>query len=122
VASDYLDRMIARGDVKADAIRTIYESTAFPPGVLGCAYNLKPALRQAIQQSLADFDWKGTGLEKTYGPQGSVRFAVVSYKDDWKPVRDISADGQKMLAKLGSPAEPVNGGYSTNSLGRNPRG
>jgi hypothetical protein len=44
-------------------------------------------------------------LEKTYGAQGSVKFAAVSYKDDWKPVREIRNDGQQMLAKLNNPAE-----------------
>jgi len=105
VASDILERMIASGDVKADAIRTIYESSAFPPGVVGCAYNLKPEIREGIQDTLANFDWKGSGLEKTYGAQGSVKFAAVSYKDDWKPVREIRNDGQQMLAKLNNPAE-----------------
>jgi phosphonate transport system substrate-binding protein len=109
VASDILERMIARGDVEADAIRTIYESDPYPPGVVGCAYNLKPELRDAIRETLANFEWEGTGLEKTYGPQGSVKFAIVSYKDDWKPVRDINADGRQMLAKLGAPAAQPGG-------------
>jgi phosphonate transport system substrate-binding protein len=105
VASDILERMIAAGQVQADAIRTIYESDPYPPGVVGCAYNLKPELRDGIREALANFDWKGSGLEKTYGPQGSVKFAVVSYKDDWKPVRDINSDGRQMLAKLGAPGK-----------------
>ena len=109
VASDILERMTASGDVDTDAITTIYESDAFPPGVVGCAYNLKPELRDAIRESLVDFDWKGTGLEKTYGPQGSVKFAAVSYKDDWKPVRDITTDGRQMLAKLGAPTTQPGG-------------
>lgn len=103
VASDLLDRRIAEGHVKAEDIRTIYESEPFPPGVVGCAYNLKPEIRDAIAETLANFDWKGTGLEKTYGAQGSVKFAPVSYKDDWKPVRDTSDAGREMLAKIGAP-------------------
>jgi phosphonate transport system substrate-binding protein len=109
VASDILERMIASGEVQAGAIRTIYESDAFPPGVVGCAFNLKPGIRDGIRETLANFDWKGSGLEKTYGSQGSVKFATVSYKDDWKPVRDIRNDGQQMLAKLEAPAAPPGG-------------
>jgi len=103
VASDILERRIADGHVAADAFRTIYESEPFPPGVVGCAYNLKPEIRDAIREALVNFDWKGSGLEKTYGPQGSVKFAAVSYKDDWKPVRDINSAGRELLAKIGAP-------------------
>lgn len=103
IASDILDRRIADGHVKAEDIRTIYESEPYPPGVVGCAYNLKPEIRDAIREELVNFDWKGTGLEKTYGGQGSVKFAVVSYKDDWKPVRDINEAGREMLVKIGAP-------------------
>ncbi len=103
IASDILDRRIADGQVKAEDIRTIYESEPFPPGVVGCVYNLKPEIRDAIRDALVGFDWTGTGLEKTYGGQGSVKFAVVSYKDDWKPVRAIHDAGREMLAKIGAP-------------------
>jgi phosphonate transport system substrate-binding protein len=110
VASDILDRRIASGEVEADAIRTVYESSAFPPGVVGCAYNLKPEIQDAIRETLANFDWKGSGLEKTYGTQGSVKFATVSYKDDWKPVRDINADGRQLLTQIGAPEPRTTGG------------
>jgi phosphonate transport system substrate-binding protein len=104
VASDILDRMVASGAVKADEIKVIYESKPYPPGVVGFAYNLTPELREGIRETLLGFDWKGTGLEKTYGSSGNVKFAPVNYKDDWAPVREISKAGSELFAKLDAPA------------------
>jgi len=89
VASDLLDRMVARGEIKADAIRSIYESEKFPPGAIGYAYNLMPELRTGICAVLLDFDWSGTGLEKEFGPAGATQFVPISYKDDWGNVRRV---------------------------------
>jgi phosphonate transport system substrate-binding protein len=100
VASDILDRMIASGEVSADAIREIYESKPYPPGVIGYAYNLTPELRDGIRETLMGFNWEGTGLEKTYGASGSVKFAPVDYKKDWAPVREINKAGSELFAKL----------------------
>lgn len=104
VASDMLERMIASGEVEADAVREIYESEPYPPGVVGYAYNLTPELREGIRETLLAFDWAGTGLEKAYGPAGSVKFAPVSYKEDWEDVREINKTGSEMAAKAASPA------------------
>ncbi len=101
VASDILDRMIADGDVTEDSLRTIYESEPFPPGVIGYAYNLKPEVRDGIRATLLEFAWPDTGVEKEFGPQGAVKFAAVSYKDDWESVREIHKMGAEMLAQLG---------------------
>jgi phosphonate transport system substrate-binding protein len=104
VASDILDRISASGEVNADDIKVIYESKPYPPGVVGYAYNLTPELREGIRETLLGFDWKGTGLEKTYGTSGNVKFAPVNYKDDWAPVREISKAGSELFAKLDAPA------------------
>jgi phosphonate transport system substrate-binding protein len=103
VASDILDRMIASGAVPADAVREIYESEPYPPGVIGYAYNLTPELREGIRETLLGFKWEGTGLEKTYGAS-AVKFAPVDYKKDWAPVREINESGGELFAKLESPA------------------
>jgi phosphonate transport system substrate-binding protein len=102
VASDFLDRMIASGEVDKDSIRTIYESDPFPSGVIGYAHNLTPELREGIRETLLGFEWAGTGLEKTYGGSGYMKFAPVDYKKDWAPVREINKAGSEMFAKLDS--------------------
>lgn len=103
VASDLMERQIAAGEIKADDVRTIFESDPYPPGVIGYAHNLAPPLRDGVRQALLDFDWKGTGLEKTFGSSGSVKFAAVSYKDDWAGVRKNNEAGGRILTSLESP-------------------
>jgi phosphonate transport system substrate-binding protein len=104
VASDILDRMIARGEVSESDFKVIYESKPYPPGVVGYAYNLKPEVRNAIVETLTTFDWKGTGLEAGPGKSGSERFAPVEYKMDWEPVREINKTGGELFTKLAGPA------------------
>jgi phosphonate transport system substrate-binding protein len=100
VASDYLQRMVAEGAVPDDAVRAIYESKRYPSGVIGYVYNLTPQLRDGIREVLLGFDWKGTGLEKTFGKSGYVKFVPVEYKKDWEPVREISKTGSQLFAKI----------------------
>ncbi len=107
VASDILERMIAAGEVKAEDIREIYSSEPFPPGVLGYPHNLDPDLIKQIDASLTNFKWSGTGLEKAYGGSGSSQFAMVDYKVDWAPVRELRLAAFKMVDKLGPPVSPM---------------
>lgn len=100
VASDILERMVAGGEVPADAFRVVYESEPYPPGVLGYVYNLAPGLREGVRQALVDFDWAGSGLERRYGKAGSARFAPVDYQRDWAPIRQINKTGRELFAKL----------------------
>ena len=104
VAGDILQRMTAAGQPPDDKVRVIYESSAYPSGAIGYVYNLTPELRDGIRETLLNFSWAGTGLEKTYGPSGSVKFVPVSYKDDWQPVREINEAGAKIMAELEKPA------------------
>jgi len=105
VASDLLDRMVGRGEIAADAIRSIYESEKFPPGAIGYAYNLMPDLREGIREVLLNFDWSGTGLEKEFGPSGAAQFVAISYKDDWGNVRriDTALAKARQSMDLGTP-------------------
>jgi phosphonate transport system substrate-binding protein len=93
VTSDILGRMEAEADsgIKSEKINIIYESKTYPPGVLGIPHNLDPKIAGEIREIFANFDWTGTGLEATYSGNGSSKFAIVSYKDDWAVIRDIQA-------------------------------
>jgi phosphonate transport system substrate-binding protein len=88
VASDILDRMIEKGDVDPQAIRSIYVSERFPPATIGYAYNLTPELRGAIRAALVDFDLTGTGLQGEFGTN-VTKLVQVNYKDDWANARRI---------------------------------
>ena len=67
---------------------SIHESERFPTATIGVAYNLKPEMRAAIQTTLLEFNWEGTGLEKEFGPE-LTKFVPVKYKDDWAKIRRI---------------------------------
>jgi phosphonate transport system substrate-binding protein len=88
VASDVLARMVEKGEVDPNAYRSIHESERFPPATIGVAYNLKPELRNAINTTLLEFNWEGTGLQKEFGPE-AVKFVPVNYKNDWANIRRI---------------------------------
>ena len=97
IASDILVKMIDRGDVSEDDFRIVYESEAFPPAVIGCAYNLPPDMIAKIRDAMTGFDWSGTGLEDELGPMGAASFAPVNYKDDWANIRRIDASVARIV-------------------------
>jgi phosphonate transport system substrate-binding protein len=89
VASDVLARMKEKSEVDPAAYVSIYTSERFPPATFGYVYNLSPELRDGVKEVLLKFDWKGTGLEKQFGPAGQEKFVPVNYKDDWANTRRI---------------------------------
>ncbi len=89
VASDALARMVAKGDVKKDDLRSIYESEQFPPAAFGYAYNLTPEVKKAIEAALVEFKWDGTKIAEGFSGDGSSKFVPVSYKDDWANIRRV---------------------------------
>src|SRR5215213_7815062 len=89
VASDILARMVENKEVDPAAFVSIYKSERFPPATIGYAYNLAPELRDGIREALLKFEWKGTGLEKQFGPEGKEKFVPVNYKDHWANARRI---------------------------------
>ncbi|MEM6799334.1 MAG: phosphate/phosphite/phosphonate ABC transporter substrate-binding protein [Planctomycetota bacterium] len=97
IASDILVRMIDSGEVAEDEFRVIYESEAFPPAVIGCAYNLPPEMIEQIGATLTGFEWAGTGLEKQLGPMDAASFSPVDYKDDWANIRRIDTTVNKII-------------------------
>ena len=80
--------MVEKKEVDPAAVVSIYKSERFPPATIGYAYNLTPELRDGIRETLLTMDWKGTGLEKEFGPE-TTKFVSVNYKDDWANTRRI---------------------------------
>lgn len=106
VASDVLARMKEKGEVDPAACVSIYTSERFPPATFGYVYNLSPELRDGVKDVLLKFDWKGTGLEKQFGPEGKEKFVPVNYKDDWANTRRIDqviAEARKASASANTP-------------------
>ncbi len=88
IANSVLFRMLERGVVKQDQIRTIYRSQTFPTTGYGLAHNLHPELVAKIEQAFFTFDWKGTTLEEEFGRQADG-FVRIVHKFDWDVIRKI---------------------------------
>ena len=91
IANSIKARMIDRGLVKKDQLKTIYTSQTFPTTGFGVAYNLTPELQKKIEKAFFTFDWKGTKLLEEFGKSGESQFVPISFKDDWAVIRQIDA-------------------------------
>ena len=87
VASDVYERMVARGAVKADQIRVIWQSETFPTSSWSMPHDLKPELAAKISQCFMDFKWNDA-LKNEY--KGEDRFLPMTYKETWRPIRDVA--------------------------------
>ena len=87
VASDVYDRMVARGAVKADQIRVIWQSETFPTSSWSIPHDLKPELAAKITTCFMDFKWTDA-LKAEY--KGEDRFLPMTYKETWRPIRDVA--------------------------------
>ncbi len=94
VASDVFERMIARGEVKRNDFRILFESEGFPPDAFSMAHNLDPKLADKIKNCFAQYKFP-TALSKQL--EGNDRFFPLSYKTDWQLVRLVAKNaGQKI--------------------------
>jgi len=89
VANSIKARMIDRGVVKEDQLKTIYTSQTFPTTGFGVAHNLTPELQDKIKQAFFTFDWKGTKLLEEFSKSGDTSFVPITFKDDWAVIRQI---------------------------------
>ena len=91
IANSVKGRMLARGVIKPEQIKTIFKSDTFPTTGYGYVYNLKPELAEKIKQAFFTFNWEGTDLLKEFAtsePPGE-KFVPITYKQHWQVVRDI---------------------------------
>lgn len=90
IASNVMERMVARGMFKADAVRVVYESKPFPRTAFGVAHDLNPELQQKIQQAFLTFDFLASKLAKEFKDEKG--FKKVDYKDAWSDIRTIQKE------------------------------
>lgn len=89
IANSVMKRMIERGVVQADQIRTIYKSETFPTTGYGYVYNLDPQLAEKVREAFFSFDWAGTSLEAEFSKSGEAQFIPITYKEYWGVIREI---------------------------------
>jgi len=87
VANTVFERMAARGVVKSEDFRIIYESQLFPTASLAHAHDLNPELAKRIRDCFFAFRFTP---ELTKEFNGRDRFVSISYKDDWGVVRAVA--------------------------------
>jgi phosphonate transport system substrate-binding protein len=87
VASDIFDRMTARGQVKTEQFRIIWKSDVFPTSSYSMAHDLKPELQAKIKACFLNFAFTEE-IKKEY--QGEDRFLPMTYKDTWRPIREVA--------------------------------
>jgi phosphonate transport system substrate-binding protein len=91
IANSIMKRMIERGVVTAEQLKTIYKSQTFPTTGYGVVYNLKPDLQAKIKEAFLSFPWEGSDLAKEFSKSGEAKFIEITHKKDWDVVRKIDA-------------------------------
>jgi phosphonate transport system substrate-binding protein len=91
IANSVLRRMIARGVIRADQVRTIYRSDTFPTTAYGHAHNLAPELAESIRAAFFSFPWEGSALAAEFRESGEAQFLPISYREHWQVIRDIDS-------------------------------
>jgi len=91
IANEVMRRMVARGVVKEQQIRSIYKSSTFPTAAFGLAYNLEQSLAAKVREGFFSFQWAGTALEQEFSTLGVSKFLPITYKQAWAVVRDVDA-------------------------------
>jgi len=87
VASDVFNRMAARGQVRRENFRIIWESAPFPTSSFALAHDLRPELAARIRQCFFDFRFPAA-MSRELG--GNDRFWPVTYAEQWAPVRAVA--------------------------------
>ena len=87
VASDVFERMVARGTIKREDFRILYESDIFPTNGYVHTHDLKPELAAKIRQCFFDYRFPPE-LQKEWN--GEDRFVPITYKERWAVVREVA--------------------------------
>jgi phosphonate transport system substrate-binding protein len=79
--------MVARGQVKREAFRVLWESDPFPTSSFALAHDLRPELAGKIRQCFLDYRFP-EAMSRDLG--GNDRFWPASYAEQWAPVRAVA--------------------------------
>jgi phosphonate transport system substrate-binding protein len=90
VASDVLQRMIVRGQIRENELRVIYRSPRFPTSSFAYAHDLEPAFRDRMLKCFFDFRFPDS-MKKSF--DGADRFFPITYQKEWEIIRRIAESG-----------------------------
>jgi len=91
IANSVLKRMIARGALRAEQVKSIFASESFPSTAYGTVYNLKPELARKVEEAFFTFPWEGSALLNEFKNNDPPvdHFLKITYKQHWQIVRDV---------------------------------
>jgi phosphonate transport system substrate-binding protein len=98
VASDVFHRMAARGQIREDEFRTIWQSELFPTSSFAYAHDLEPAFRDRMLKCFYDFRFPEE-MKKNF--DGADRFYPVTYRKEWAIVRQVAEAGGEAFNRAG---------------------
>jgi phosphonate transport system substrate-binding protein len=79
--------MVARGQVRRDNFRIIWQSDPFPTSSFALSHDLKPELAERIRKCFFDYRFP-EALQRDLG--GNDRFWPATYSEHWAPVRAVA--------------------------------
>jgi phosphonate transport system substrate-binding protein len=97
IANEVMKRMIARGVIKANQVKTIYTSQTFPTTGYGVVYNLKPELQEKIKTAFFSFPWKGSALAEEFGKAGESKIHYHHFQEALGSDPKDRCDHQRLL-------------------------
>jgi phosphonate transport system substrate-binding protein len=91
IANSVMKRMIARGVIKAEQVKSIYRSQTFPTTAYGYVYNLRADLAAKINEAFISFPWAGSGLLEQFrnSDPPQQKFIPIDYAKTWEVVRQV---------------------------------
>jgi phosphonate transport system substrate-binding protein len=88
IANSVLERMIRRGVIEEEKLRTVYKSPTFPTTGYGHAHNLHPELVAKIKQAFWTFPWS-EDEQFVQEFKKADQFIGITHKFDWAVIRAI---------------------------------
>jgi phosphonate transport system substrate-binding protein len=87
VADTVVQRMVARGVMKASDFKVVYTSPLFPTAGFAHSHNLEPRLAAKVREAFTSFRFEGTSVAKEF--KDRTGFLPVNYQKDWDAVVGI---------------------------------
>ena len=87
LSSSVFDRMVRRGQIKANDFRIIFRSDPFPTSAFVHAHDLAPDLAKRVRECFFNFQFSDE-LKNVF--DGATRFVPIDYQRDWSAVRQVA--------------------------------
>jgi len=87
IASDVLNRLVAKGELRNEDFRVLFESDPFPPDSFSVSNNLDVKLVGQIQKCFSEFTFP-PAIAKTL--EDNNKFYPINYRKDWQVIRLIA--------------------------------